>query len=132
MLVRRACGQWCVFHSKGSWVTTGGTESVKMGLILKASSSIEHLLSVDTVLSALKQLFQAILLQPWKVSKIYSHFKDKNTETQPGLRNWLKVMWLISGSTRTSPHTSGLYILPTTSLPAAPAPPFITSSFGLD
>lgn len=102
-----------------------------MGLILKASSSTEHL-SVDTIFSTLKQLFQAILLQPWVVSKIYSHFKDKNIETQPGLRNWLKVMWLISGSTRISPHTSGPYILPTTSLPAAPAPPFILALGWID
>lgn len=62
----------------------------------------------------------------------FSHFKDKNTETQPGLRNWLKVMWLISGSARISPHTSGPYILPTTSLPAAPAPPFILALGWID
>ena len=36
------------------------------------------------------------------MSRTFGHFKDKNTEAQPGSSNWLKVkvMWLIKAAMR--------------------------------
>lgn len=41
------------------------------------------------------------------MSRTFGHFKDKDTEAQPGSSNWLKVMWLMKAASRIPAHTPG-------------------------
>ena len=47
------------------------------------------------------------------MSRTFGHFKDKDTEAQPGSSNWLKVMWLMKAASRIPAHMPGPSAPPT-------------------
>ena len=47
------------------------------------------------------------------MSRTFGHFKDKDTEAQPGSSNWLKVMWLRKAASRIPAHMPGPSVPPT-------------------